>query len=127
LQLGDRPQLVGVSSSAAYLPLPRAEYYGASKAAMSYFLHALRLAWQQKGISVHVVSPGFVKTPLTDKNDFAMPCQISAELAADYIVKGLAARRRDIHFPHRFTIWLKMLSALPLYIQQQLTGRLKKQ
>ncbi len=127
LQLGERPQLVGVSSSAAYLPLPRAEYYGASKAAMSYFLHTLRLAWQRKGITVHVVSPGFVKTPLTDKNDFAMPCQITAELAAEYIVEGIEARQRDIHFPRRFTLWLKLLGALPLYIQQQLTGRLQKQ
>jgi NAD(P)-dependent dehydrogenase (short-subunit alcohol dehydrogenase family) len=124
LKKGQQPQLAGVSSSAAYLPLPRAEYYGSSKAAMSYFLHTLRIAWKSYGIRVQVISPGFVETPLTNKNDFEMPCRISAMQAARTIEKGLATSKLDIHFPRRFTTILKFLGALPLSWQQKLTGRL---
>ncbi len=126
LRKGDGAQIAAVSSSAAYLPLPRAEAYGASKAAMSYFLHSLRLDLAAQGISVNVICPGFVKTPLTDRNDFAMPCQISAEQAAEAIVAGLRRDQKEIHFPRRFTGVLKMLGALPLGLQQKLTGQLVK-
>lgn len=117
-------QIAAVSSSAAYLPLPRAEAYGASKAAMNYFLHALRLDLRARGISVNVICPGFVQTPLTDRNDFAMPCRISAETAATEIMQGLAADRAEIHFPRRFTGWLKLFGRLPLSLQQHFTGKL---
>lgn len=126
LRKGHLPQLAGVSSSAAYLPLPRAEYYGSSKAAMSYFLHTLRLAWKSYGIRVQVVSPGFVETPLTNQNDFEMPCRISAMQAASAIARGLVTTSFDIHFPRRFTTILKFLGALPLSWQQRFTGRLIK-
>ena len=126
LRKGLQPQIAAVSSSAAYLPLPRAEAYGASKAAMSYLLHTLRLGLQPEGISVNVICPGFVKTPLTDRNDFAMPCQISAEAAAREIVSGLRRNKKEIHFPRRFTGLLKLLGALPLGVQQKLTGSLVK-
>jgi short-subunit dehydrogenase len=126
LRKGDAAQIAAVSSSAAYLPLPRAEAYGASKAAMSYFLHSLRLDLAAKGISVNVICPGFVKTPLTDRNDFAMPSQISAEQAADAIIAGLRRNKKEIHFPRRFTSVLKLLAALPLGLQQKLTGQLVK-
>ncbi|HEX4909608.1 MAG TPA: SDR family NAD(P)-dependent oxidoreductase [Permianibacter sp.] len=126
LRKGLQPQISAVSSSAAYLPLPRAEAYGASKAAMSYLLHTLRLGLQPEGISVNVICPGFVKTPLTDRNDFAMPCQISAEEAASEIIAGLQRNKKEIHFPRRFTRLLKLLGALPLGVQQKLTGSLVK-
>jgi len=109
-----RPALLAATSSAsAYLPLPRAEAYGASKAALSYFLESLRLDLAAEGIGVSVIHPGFVKTPLTEKNDFPMPMQVSAEQAADAILKGLAKGRRDIHFPKRFTYIVKLLGILP--------------
>jgi len=66
-----------------------------------------------EGIGVSVIHPGFVKTPLTEKNDFPMPMQVSAEQAADAILKGLAKGRRDIHFPKRFTYIVKLLGILP--------------
>ncbi len=71
LEAGDR--VVLVSSMAHWLPFPRAEAYGASKAALTWFANSLRLDWEPKGVAVTVVSPGFVDTPLTRKNDFAMP------------------------------------------------------
>lgn len=110
---GSRPLLAAVSSASAYLPLPRAEAYGASKAALSHFLESLRLDLAGEGIDVSVIHPGFVKTPLTERNDFAMPMRVSADTAAAAILQGLERRRLDIHFPRRFTLIVKLLGILP--------------
>ena len=88
LEAGDR--VVLVSSMAHWLPFPRAEAYGASKAALSWFANSLRLDWEPKGVAVTVVSPGFVDTPLTRKNDFAMPGRVSVDRAVAAIRHGLA-------------------------------------
>ncbi|WP_166260012.1 SDR family NAD(P)-dependent oxidoreductase [Marinobacter salicampi] len=106
-------QLVIVSSSAWWFPFGRAEGYGASKAALTYFAQSLRADLAAEGIQVTVVSPGFVKTPLTDRNDFPMPFLISAEDAAQRIVKGLHKGQSEIQFPKRFTWMLRGFSALP--------------
>ncbi|HMO18082.1 MAG TPA: SDR family NAD(P)-dependent oxidoreductase [Oligoflexia bacterium] len=105
--------VVGVSSVAAYRALPNAAAYGASKAALTYFLETLRMHVSKKGIMVSVVSPGFVKTRLTDKNDFEMPFLISPEEAANFIIKGMEAGKSEIHFPRKFSLFLKFLSILP--------------
>jgi len=110
---GKPATLVIVSSSAWWFPFARAEGYGASKAALTYFAHALRADLAAEGIDVVVVSPGFVKTPLTDRNDFPMPFIISSEDAANRIVKGLEKGKTEIAFPRRFTWLLKTLGALP--------------
>jgi len=113
LRKGERPHLVGVGSSAAYVPLPRAEAYGASKAAVAYLLDTLRISLRKEKIDVTLVCPGFVKTPLTDRNDFAMPLSISVEAASRHIRKGIARRKPEIHFPKRFTLVLKTAARLP--------------
>ncbi|HMB16739.1 MAG TPA: SDR family NAD(P)-dependent oxidoreductase, partial [Pelovirga sp.] len=113
LRKGQRPHLVGIGSSAAYLPLPRAEAYGASKAAVAYLLDTLRIDLAAEGIRVSHVAPGFVKTPLTDRNDFPMPCLVTAEQASTAIRKGIAGGKKEIHFPRRFTVAMKLLSLLP--------------
>ncbi|MCK2147643.1 SDR family NAD(P)-dependent oxidoreductase [Marinobacter alexandrii] len=105
--------LVIVSSSAWWFPFGRAEGYGASKAALSYFAQALRADLAKEGIDVVVVSPGFVKTPLTDRNDFPMPFLVSADNAAEQIVAGLAKGKNEIAFPKRFTWMLRTLGAMP--------------
>lgn len=110
---GGKPLLAATSSASAYLPLPRAEAYGASKAALSHFLESLRLDLDAEGIDVCVIHPGFVKTPLTERNDFPMPMSVDTRTAAEAILKGLAARRLDIHFPRRFTLLVKLLGILP--------------
>jgi len=117
------PQLVLVSSSVTYQALPRAGAYGASKAAIRYMMECLKLDLQHEGIDIRVVSPGFVKTPLTDKNDFPMPFRISADEAAQRIVKGLNGKAFDIHFPKRFTLILKALSCLPDSWRFKLVGK----
>lgn len=110
---GKPARLAATSSASAYLPLPRAEAYGASKAAVSYFLESLRLDLDQEGIDVSLIHPGFVKTPLTERNDFPMPMQVSAEAAAEAIINGLVKGHLDIHFPRRFTYLVKFLGILP--------------
>lgn len=102
-----------VSSVAAYRGLPKALVYGASKAALVNFAEALYLDLRPRNVGVYLVMPGFVKTPLTDRNDFRMPNLISAEEAAAEIVDGLRAGRFEIHFPRAFTRKLKLLRLLP--------------
>ncbi|GGP59374.1 short-chain dehydrogenase [Shewanella algicola] len=111
--LSSGAQLGLMSSSATYLPFPRAEAYGASKAAISYLGRSLRVDLAEHDIGVSVICPGFVKTPLTDKNDFAMPMQITAQQAAVAIFKGMQRQRNEIHFPGKFTWLLKLASLLP--------------
>lgn len=116
-------QLALVGSSASYLPFSRAQAYGASKAAVAYLARSLALDLKTEKIDVSLISPGFVKTPLTDKNDFNMPMQISAEQAAEEIIKGLNKRTFDIHFPKKFTLILKALSLMPDSWWQALSTR----
>jgi hypothetical protein len=101
--------VVLVSSMAHWLPFPRAEAYGASKAALSWFADSLRLDWEPKGIAVTVVSPGFVDTPLTRKNDFAMPGRVSVDEAVKAIRIGLAAGKCTSRF---LPVWLHFAAAL---------------
>lgn len=119
--------LVIVSSSAWWFPFGRAEGYGASKAALTYFAHALRADLASEGIDVVVVSPGFVKTPLTDRNDFPMPFLVSAEDAANRIVEGLRKGKTEIAFPRRFTWTLKLLGALPQGLIDRMAASMSRQ
>lgn len=102
-----------VSSVAGYGGLPTSLVYGATKAALINFTETLYLDLAPRGISVYLVNPGFVRTPLTDKNEFTMPALISAEEAAREMMRGFVAGRFEIHFPKRFTLWLKFLKLLP--------------
>lgn len=102
-----------VSSVAGYGGLPTALVYGATKAALSNLAETLYLDLAPRGIAVYLINPGFVKTPLTDKNMFKMPALISADEAAQEIITGFARGRFEIHFPRRFTLWLKLLRLLP--------------
>lgn len=109
-------QLALTSSSASFLPLPRAEAYGTSKAAISYLAKTLAIDLKEHHINVSLIHPGFVQTQLTDKNTFAMPSIITADKAADYIFKGLSQYKAEINFPKRFTYVLKTFSLLPFFI-----------
>lgn len=113
LRLSAQPYIVGMSSIAAYLGLPRSEAYSASKAAIRIMLQGLRLDLLKENIAVSIICPGFVKTPLTDKNDFAMPLRISAKNAALKIIKGLSKQQHEIHFPKLFTYLVKLMAFLP--------------
>ncbi len=119
-----RGHVVLVSSVAGYRALPKALVYGASKAALSYMAETLYLELANKGVAVTLVCPGFVKTPLTADNDFDMPALISASVAAEQIVRGLAKGEFEIHFPKRFTRFLKVLGWLPRSLYFKLARKL---
>ena len=112
-----------VSSVAGLGGLPQALAYGPTKAALINLAETLYLDLQPQGIGVHVINPGFVETPLTAQNTFAMPALISPEQAADAILAGLEAGRFDIHFPRRFTLWLKLLRLLPRGLYFRIVSR----
>jgi NAD(P)-dependent dehydrogenase (short-subunit alcohol dehydrogenase family) len=101
-----------ISSVAAYRGLPNSLAYGPTKAALTNLAQTLYLDLQPLGIGCSVISPGFVETPLTSKNEFTMPALITPEQAAREMLAGWAAGRFEIHFPKRFTLWLKLLSHL---------------
>lgn len=126
LRVGNRPHLVGVASSVTYLPLPRAEAYGASKAALRYLLQSMRIDLAAEGIDVTVVSPGFVETPLTARNDFPMPMSWPASKAALHISQRLERRPLEIAFPAGFIAGLKLLAWLPGRLQLAIGKRLAR-
>jgi NAD(P)-dependent dehydrogenase (short-subunit alcohol dehydrogenase family) len=126
LRLGNRPHLVGVSSSVTFMPLPRAEAYGASKAAMRYLFEALRIDLKAEKIAVTLVSPGFVDTPLTQKNDFPMPMRWSVDKAAGYIAQRLDQQPFEIAFPGPFIVILKLLGHLPKRMQVAIGARMAR-
>ncbi len=106
-------RLVITASVAGYGGLPSGLVYGATKAALINFAETLYLDLAPKGVAVHLINPGFVKTPLTDLNEFKMPALIEAGEAAREILAGIEAGAFEIHFPKRFTRVLKALNLLP--------------
>jgi len=102
-----------VASQATAAPFPRAEAYGASKAALQYFFDSLRLDLASENIDVCVVNPGFVDTPLTRRNDFDMPFLMDADKAAGLIVDKLQSRPRQFSFPLRLSLLLGLARLLP--------------
>ena len=98
-----RGQIAVVSSIAGYTGLPTSAYYGASKAALFNLCESLKFDTDKAGVDLRVVAPGFVRTPLTDKNEFPMPFLMEPEDAAERIVKGLQGGQFEVTFPRRFS------------------------
>ena len=113
-----------VSSVAGYRGLPRSLTYGPGKAALISFAESLWQDLNPLGLNVWLINPGFVRSRLTDKNDFHMPALIDADTAAEEIIKGLAAGQFEIHFPKRFTRFMKLLRLLPISWYLRLSQRL---
>ena len=109
----DAASLVLVASVAGYRGLPTAVAYGPTKAALINLAETLYLDLEPRGIGVHLVNPGFVRTPLTDRNDFTMPALIEPAEAAEAILAGLSRGSFEIAFPRRFTAWMRLLRHLP--------------
>ncbi len=117
-------QLAFVASVAGYRGLPKGQPYSATKAGLINFAESLYLEARSKGVDVKLVNPGFVETPMTDKNNFTMPEMISTEEAAMHIAEGLSGNEFEIHFPKKFTRKLKLLRTLPYGIFFKLAGKL---
>jgi len=124
LQQG-RGGIAVVASVAGYGGLPNALIYGATKAALINFSETLYLDLSSHAINVTLINPGFVATRLTAQNNFAMPALLTSEQAAQKIIAGFARGDFEIHFPKRFTLWLKLLKLLPyrayFYLVQRAT------
>ena len=106
-----------VSSIAAYRGLPNSSGYGPSKAALTNLTESLYFDFKKHNVRISLVSPGFIKTPLTDKNEFRMPFIKSPEFAAEKMFNGLTKTKSfEIHFPKALTILLKLLRILPYKI-----------
>jgi NAD(P)-dependent dehydrogenase (short-subunit alcohol dehydrogenase family) len=118
-----RGRIAVVASVAGYRGLPTSAYYGASKAALINLTESLKFDLDRAGVTLQLIDPGFVKTPLTDRNDFPMPFLISAELAADRIASGLRSSRFEIAFPRVFVWIMKLLRLLPYRLYFPLVGR----
>ena len=110
-------QISIISSVAGYRGLPAGGAYCASKSALTTFAESLFFDLKRSNIRVSVVSPGFIKTPITDQNDFPMPMIKSPEFAAEKIFKGLTEKNNfEIHFPKTFTYLMKIIQILPNWL-----------
>lgn len=108
-----RGQILISASLSGYRGLPRAAPYGASKAALINMAESLRPELQREGINLRLINPGFVKSALTEKNDFHMPFLIDPEQAAEEILKRLPGDNFEIAFPTPFALLLKLMRCLP--------------
>ena len=102
-----------VSSVAGYGGLPNSAAYGSSKAALIHMAESVRPELERKGLTVSVINPGFVKTPMTSQNDFPMPFLMEPEDAATKMIEGLQAKKFEIAFPWQLVWILKILNLLP--------------
>jgi NAD(P)-dependent dehydrogenase (short-subunit alcohol dehydrogenase family) len=123
--LRDGGQLALCGSAAGYFGLPQGQIYSATKAGVISLAQSLRAELAGR-IDVRLISPGFVDTRLTQRNDFTMPAMITPDAAARAIIAGLDTRRFEVHFPRRLTWALKILSVLPYWAALPLTRRLTR-
>tara|TARA_B100000686_G_C16326472_1_gene730937 strand:- start:183 stop:722 length:540 start_codon:yes stop_codon:yes gene_type:complete len=120
-------QISIVSSVAGYRGLPNSSGYGPSKAALTNFAESIYFDFKKYNVKISVISPGFIKTPLTDKNEFKMPFLKSTEFAAEKIYEGLTnSKSFEIDFPKQLTLILKFLRILPYKLYLFLVGKLVK-
>ncbi|HEY0839611.1 MAG TPA: SDR family NAD(P)-dependent oxidoreductase [Vulgatibacter sp.] len=108
-----RGHVVGISSLAGYRGMPASAAYGASKAFLISFLESLRVDLRDTGVTVTDVRPGFVRTPLTDRNKFHMPFLVEVDAAAARIVDGISRREEVIAFPWPLVLAVRLSRLIP--------------
>lgn len=126
MQQKNNPSIVLTASAAAYVGLPNSGFYGVSKAGVLQAAEQLKLDLAPFNIKVQVINPGFVKTRLTDKNNFNMPFLTDTNSMANYIVKQLSTNVFDINYPKQLTLMLKFIRILPYKWQFALLKKLIK-
>ena len=127
LQKSSDSTLAFVSSLAHLFPFTQAEAYGASKAALSYFADSLRVDLAGSTVRVCLIEPGFVDTPLTQKNQFDMPFLLSVDNAAQRIRLGIGLNKLRIRFPLRLVMSLHLLNLLPYTLRTKVASRMRQQ
>ena len=124
--IASKGRLVGIGSASAYVPFARAEAYGSSKAAVHYLMKTLQISLAPHDVSVSLVVPGFVETPMTKQNDFSMPFIQTTAQASQAIRDGIASGHDVIEFPKKLTLPLKVLGTLPDLVWQQVSEKINK-
>lgn len=124
--IASKGRLVALGSASAYVPFARAEAYGSSKAAIHYLMKTLQISLAPHDVSVSLVVPGFVETPMTKQNDFPMPFLQTPKQASQAIRDGIDSEQEVIEFPKRLTLPLKALGMLPNLVWQQVSKKLNK-
>lgn len=124
--MASKGRLVGIGSASAYVPFARAEAYGSSKAAIHYLMKTLQISLAPHGVSVSLVVPGFVETPMTKQNDFPMPFLQTTQQASQAIRAGINSGHDVIEFPKKLTLPLKVLGTLPDLVWQQVSTKINK-
>lgn len=117
-----RGHIALVSSVAGYRGLMKGAAYCPTKAALNSLAEALYPHLQRKGVTLTVICPGYVKTPMTDVNTFPMPFMVPVEQAVKTIISGLARRKYEIVFPWQMALMMKTLRILPNALFFRLVG-----
>lgn len=117
-------RILVMGSLTGFVGLPTAASYGATKAALNSMAEAFRPDFEQYGVGISVINPGFVKTPATDKNRFPMPFLMDVDKAVDHIMRGIDAGRFDINFPWQMNFGVKLLARLPNWAKFAITRRM---
>jgi short-subunit dehydrogenase len=115
--------IVGVSSLADVKGFPKSGLYNASKSAVSRWLESIRVELKPYNVKVITVRPGFIRTPMTDKNEFHMPFLMDVEKAVNIILKGIKEEKRIIQFPFIYVAATKLLEILPSSVFEWFAGR----
>jgi short-subunit dehydrogenase len=118
--------IVGVSSLADCRGLPKNRFYSASKAAATALLESLRIELKEHGIKVITVKPGFVKTPMTERDLYPKPFLMTPEKAAAIIIKGIKKEKSMIQFPLPIVLGSKLLKAMPGFLYERIAARIKR-
>lgn len=126
LQKSEHSTLAIVSSLAHLFPFTKAQAYGASKAALSYFADSMRVDLADSAVRLCLIEPGFVDTPLTQKNDFKMPFLLQVKDAAQRIRQGLDAQQQRIRFPKRLVFSLHLLNLLPYSLRCKVAAGMRQ-
>jgi short-subunit dehydrogenase len=118
-----RGHIAAISSMAAYKGLPGESGYTASKAAVNVFMEGLRIQLRDRGIVVTTICPGFVKTPMTDVNEFKMPWLLEADEAARRVLGAIRRRVKVYNFPWRMNLFMKLVRLAPDWLVARFMGK----
>ena len=116
-----------IASVAGYYGLPQSYAYGTSKAALINYVETLRLELYKSDVEVKLINPGFVKTRLTEQNEFDMPGLLSVDQAVEHIINGLSKSCFEIHFPKQLSVPMKIIQLLPYPIRTWILSKFKPQ
>jgi short-subunit dehydrogenase len=117
-------KIVFISSLASLFSMPSSKVYSSSKRALNAYAEGVRYKYKKDGIKVINILPGFIKSELTDKNDFDMPFLLDTKEGVKRIVKAIKNNRRFYAFPHRFYLIIKFLNLLPSFLREKIVNSL---